>query len=295
MEGAVSQRTGHTGLRHHNPLDIIILVLIIFVGYLVLAFPWQRETRGFFSNSPNGESMNAFGFKRVSTTVPQSTPEPGLILLGDVRLNDFSGIGFPDVGIYRAYAGYLGSLITTTNSTGHYNTEFAFIPGDEMVAVWAAKAGYTFEPQQYYWRHYHGLEVRTLDFYASPLVTNCPPPLPTPNRLTVDRGSWIVGGLSTTIYIYLAHNDAKADASTIITVTSESGTVTKTGTLSIWTGLPVTMPLLPETVHHLTVSSQFDYGAGCFYVTGTKYDVSGSLLTITQEFPFKIYLPIIVP
>jgi hypothetical protein len=290
----MSQRTIHTGLRSHISISPIRVALIFFAGCLLLTAPWQGERTGFFSHSPHGEDKNALAIESESTTVPQSTPEPGLIIRGDVHLNDFKGVGFPDARIYRAFAGYAGELVATTDKTGHYDTGFARIPGDEMVAVWAAKEGYMFEPQQYYWRHYYGREVSVSDFYASPLVASCPPPLPTPNRLSVDRGSWIVGELSTTIYVYLAYNQDTATASTIITVTSESGTVTQTGTLSIWTGLPVTIPLLPETVHHLTVYSQFDYAPECFYITRTGYDYMGWPLTITQELPFKVNLPAIL-
>src|SRR3990172_5249353 len=70
--------------------------------------------------------------------------------------------------IYRGFAGYPGSPVATTDPNGHYDTGFTFIPGDEMVTVWAEKAGYTLDPQQYYWRHYYGYEVQTLDFVARP-------------------------------------------------------------------------------------------------------------------------------
>ena len=93
-------------------------------------------------------------------------PQPGLIIQGDVRLNDASGPGLPDVRIYRSYASYPGDVVATTDQAGHYETEFAYIPGDEMVTVRAEKEGYTFDPPQYYWRHYHGREVRTLNFIA---------------------------------------------------------------------------------------------------------------------------------
>jgi hypothetical protein len=36
-----------------------------------------------------------------------------------------------------------------------------------MVTVYAELAGYTFEPPQVYWRHYHSYEEKTQDFTAT--------------------------------------------------------------------------------------------------------------------------------
>jgi len=36
-----------------------------------------------------------------------------------------------------------------------------------MVTVWPYLEGYSFEPPQVYWRHYHGFEASTLTFVAS--------------------------------------------------------------------------------------------------------------------------------
>jgi hypothetical protein len=60
-------------------------------------------------------------------------------------------------------------VIATTDRDGAYQSDFAPIPGDEMVTVWAELEGYTFEPEEYYWRHYYGRESRTLNFVAVPL------------------------------------------------------------------------------------------------------------------------------
>jgi hypothetical protein len=72
------------------------------------------------------------------------------------------------VTILRSYASYAGTEVATTGEDGTYASDFARIPGDEMVTVWAELEGYTFEPRSHSWRHYYGYEVRTLDFVATP-------------------------------------------------------------------------------------------------------------------------------
>ena len=122
------------------------------------------------AHNASAQDLNANLIEATNTVRPMSTPapQPGLVIQGDVRLNNAAGSGLAGVRIYRSYASYPGSLVATTDQSGHYESEFAYIPGDEMVTVWAQKEGYTFDPQQYYWRHYYGYEVRTLDFYARP-------------------------------------------------------------------------------------------------------------------------------
>jgi hypothetical protein len=67
--------------------------------------------------------------------------------------------------------------VATTDQDGYYQSDFKFIPGDEMVRVWAELGGYTFEPADegltweagsYFWRHYYGAEERRLNFVARP-------------------------------------------------------------------------------------------------------------------------------
>ena len=102
---------------------------------------------------------------------PTSTtqPEAGLVVQGHVWLNAEEGVGLPNVKIYRRYASYPSELVATTDQDGYYQSDFAPIPGDEMVTVWAELEGYTFEPKQYYWRHYYGYESETLNFVAVPV------------------------------------------------------------------------------------------------------------------------------
>src|SRR5512143_1960100 len=111
----------------------------------------------------------------IATTAPASLPvtvpppvtsTPGIVLRGHVRLADGSGV--PGVTICRSYASYPGEAVAITDQTGYFESAFAFIPGDEMISVWALAPGYTFDPPYDYWRHYFGLEDHSLDFVASP-------------------------------------------------------------------------------------------------------------------------------
>jgi len=107
----------------------------------------------------------------VATRVPSTqqpvtqdnsaTRETGLILQGTVTLD---GSPLEGVKIYRSFASYEGEVVAVTSRDGTYRSEFMFIPGDEMVTVWAELEGYTFAPENVYWRHYYGYEESTLDF-----------------------------------------------------------------------------------------------------------------------------------
>jgi hypothetical protein len=92
------------------------------------------------------------------------TVEPGLVVQGHVRLADGSGVA--GVTICRSFASYDGEPIATTDAEGYFQTEFSFIPGDEMITVWAYGEGYIFDPESYFWRHYFGYELATRDFIA---------------------------------------------------------------------------------------------------------------------------------
>lgn len=93
-----------------------------------------------------------------------NTDDPGLVIKGNVILD---GQPLEGVRIYRSFASYEGEVVAVTGRDGTYRSEFMFIPGDEMVTVWAELEGYTFTPENEYWRHYYGFEVRTVDFTAS--------------------------------------------------------------------------------------------------------------------------------
>ena len=93
-----------------------------------------------------------------------SAGETGLLVKGTVTLD---GSPLEGVKIYRSFASYEGEVVAVTGRDGTYRSEFMFIPGDEMVTVWAELEGYTFTPENEYWRHYYGYEERTVDFTAS--------------------------------------------------------------------------------------------------------------------------------
>ena len=87
--------------------------------------------------------------------------ETGLVVQGTVTLD---GSPLEGVKIYRSFASYEGEVVAITGKDGTYRSEFMFIPGDEMVTVWAELEGYTFTPENVYWRHYYSYEERTVDF-----------------------------------------------------------------------------------------------------------------------------------
>ena len=99
--------------------------------------------------------------EEVITREAPATDETGLVVKGTVTLD---GNPLEGVKIYRSFASYEGEVVAITGRDGTYQSEFTFIPGDEMVTVWAELEGYTFEPDKEYWRHYHGYEERTMDF-----------------------------------------------------------------------------------------------------------------------------------
>lgn len=106
------------------------------------------------------------------------TPTPGLLISGYVVSPD--GTGLPGVTICRNFASYNGVVVATTDATGFFRSDFAYIPGDEMVGVWALAPGYIFDPPSYSWRHYYGLEERPLDFMAMPATVTATPPAACP-------------------------------------------------------------------------------------------------------------------
>jgi len=130
----------------------LLILLLVGAFTLVLTHPSDR-----------GERVNQL----------TATLTPGLMVYGDVRMSN--GDGVEGVEIYRGYAGYPGELIATTDPNGAYESDFAYIPGDEMVTVRAAGLGLTYTPDQYYWRHYHGYERERCDFIAGvPMVNYLP-------------------------------------------------------------------------------------------------------------------------
>ena len=107
---------------------------------------------------------------------PSMTVTPGLLLRGSVRSSDEAALD--GVEICRSFASYPGTRVAITGSNGEFAAEFVAIPGDEMIAIWPYLEGYSFDPPQVYWRHYHGFEASTLDFVASSLHPGANPSRP---------------------------------------------------------------------------------------------------------------------
>jgi Ig-like domain-containing protein len=127
------------------------------------------------------------------------TPTPGLIVRGYVRLPNGSGLS--GVTIYRSYAAYDGVIVATTDANGYFQSDFAFIPGDEQVRVWPSAAGYAFDPESVYWRHYYGPEDRTFNFVATPAAgttTSTPSVTATPTAGPTLTGTPTMMGTPTT-------------------------------------------------------------------------------------------------
>jgi hypothetical protein len=135
-----------------KPVRISILLL------LVLAFSACAGPAG-LTPSPAAPTTEKI--------IPQNNspvPGTGLVIQGKVTID---GHPLEGVKIYRSFASYEGEAVAVTNKDGNYLSDFMFIPGDEMVTVWAELKDYTFTPENVYWRHYHSYEERTLDFKAS--------------------------------------------------------------------------------------------------------------------------------
>lgn len=130
----------------------------------------------------------------TATATASGTPTPGLRVRGHVRLESASGGPLAGVEILMAFAAYEPTVVATTDENGFYQTEFFYIPGDETVTVFARKFNYAFEPSQYYWRHYYGVEDAIRDFVALPrpaeptatatasTTSTPPPPTATPTN-----------------------------------------------------------------------------------------------------------------
>jgi hypothetical protein len=120
----------------------MLLIVLIMLGMASVIFPKTN--------------------KDEAHSLPTPMTTPGLVVYGTVY--DLNGSGLGGVEIYRSYASYPGVVIATTEADGYYQSDFAMIPGDEMVAVWALSTGLAFEPDNYYWRHYYGYELTERNF-----------------------------------------------------------------------------------------------------------------------------------
>ena len=100
-----------------------------------------------------------------------------------MSLGSALGPGIPGVMVQVFLASYAWpATAAITDAEGRYETGLIYMPGDEMVTVRPVLAGYTFDPPQYYWRHYYGAEEAVQNFVAfggPPTVTATPTPTST--------------------------------------------------------------------------------------------------------------------
>lgn len=129
-------------------------------------FPRYAGQGGEASSTPS-PALDASAAHPTVAPPPGLTATPGLLLRGSVRSSD--GAALAGVVICRSFASYSGTQVTITSSNGEFAAEFVAIPGDEMITIWPYLEGYSFDPAQVYWRHYHGFEVSDLNFVASGL------------------------------------------------------------------------------------------------------------------------------
>jgi hypothetical protein len=114
----------------------------------------------------NGQSLNAIDTHSEDNRLSSYAFEqdPGLVIQGRV-MQGCEGIS--NLEIHLSLAAYPGEVVALTDRNGYFKSDFIKIPGDEMVGVWAAQAGYSFEPEKFSWRHNAGHEMRTLNFVAA--------------------------------------------------------------------------------------------------------------------------------
>jgi hypothetical protein len=176
-------RTAEAPAKSCYRVTIIQLTLICILGVSACApsMPSSLATPAIATTVPAPATLTAAAMQTNSLAVnlPPTLsvpliPTPGLILRGRVHLQDGSGLA--GVTICRNFASYPGIVAAVTGADGAFQSDFAFIPGDEMVGVWPLSAGYQFEPPFARWRHYYSLEDQVLDFVASPAPPTAVPP-----------------------------------------------------------------------------------------------------------------------
>lgn len=115
----------------------------------------------------------------------------------------------------------------------------------------------------------------------APSATNTQCPIPTPEVFDVEPVTSPTDQLSQIITVYLGNGEE-------VTVVTESGTFTVTGSLSPYL---VEVSLLPDAVHHLQVFGRVKVvisSYGCVYggyTMSTTFDRYGAPLTIVQGIP----------
>lgn len=166
-------------------LLLVLLFCLLIVALSACALPASEATATSLPPSPTATVVRTpapvasptppTAITRTPDTSGPTASQLGLYVDGYVRLPD--GKPLANVSVYLAFASYKGNVIAKTNQDGYYKSDFIYIPGDEMVRVWAELDKYKFEPDgkvtwadgNYYWRHYYGLENSTLSFIARPI------------------------------------------------------------------------------------------------------------------------------
>ncbi len=100
-------------------------------------------------------------------------------------------------------------------------------------------------------------------------------PVPTPETLAVEPVSSPTTLLTQTLFVRLGNGRQ-------VTVTSEAGEKTFARVFSAVFLSPLPITLLPNVTHHITVTGQVEYQAGCYYLLNRKVDKNGAPLTIVQ-------------
>ena len=107
-------------------------------------------------------------------------------------------------------------------------------------------------------------------------------PVPTPETLAVEPVSSPTMLLTQTLWVRLGSGRR-------VTVTSEAGTTSFAGVFSSAFLSPLTIPLRRNVTHHVIVTGQVEYQAGCYYTLSRTVDKNGAPLIIVQG--RRIFLP----
>ncbi len=140
-------------------LILIFLALATFLPDLLQAVIKGNNPEALLTGSPSPSVTGQM------PGTPVGAQAPGLVVSG--KVTDLNGVGVENVKIYRSYASYPGEVIATTDANGYYVSAFYAIPGDENITIWAEKAGTSFDPENYNWRHYYGFEHAECNFQIS--------------------------------------------------------------------------------------------------------------------------------
>jgi len=110
-------------------------------------------------------------------------------------------------------------------------------------------------------------------------------PVSTPETLAVEPVTSPTTLLTQTLQVRLGNGRQ-------VTVTSEAGTTIFVRVFSSELLTPLPIPLLSNVTHHVIVTGQVEYQAGCYYALSRTVDKNGAPLTIVQG--RRIFLPIIL-